>query len=219
MKHLFTILIIALCTTSLFAQGLEGRLLIGGDFFLWVNNDIENQSFNGEPRKFEDSRFRFEINPHVGRFLNDHTVLGLGVGYGYYYSKSKSTSDNAMDDNESSSSTHQASLNTYLTKFYKLGGDFYFTSNVNLSLAVGRRNSEQYISNRFSIGASLAPGVSCFVNDKWRIAAGIGSLYYSWTRESLVEGPFFGDSDGNEHDFGIRLNPVDIRIGIQYFLN
>ena len=99
MKHLFTILIIALCTTSLFAQGQEGRLLIGGDFFLWVNNDIENQSFNGEPRKFEDSRFSLELNPHLGRFLNDHTVLGFGLVYGYYYSQSKSTSDNVMDDN------------------------------------------------------------------------------------------------------------------------
>lgn len=217
MKHSLS-LIILFFSLSGFSQLEKGAKFLDGyssySFFRYQDDpNILNQS-----NVFLNSTLNF------GTALSSKTILILGLNTEL---ESRSFEYNSFDPNSGDfipiTSTQDESVNSVLIgveKYLKLKEKIYFTTVFSASIGLGKyRRVESTIGDMerdlFRYSFSITPRIQYFLNDKWAITGGIGSIFFKQTLGE-IEGV---EEKSKETEFRSNLGLNTFGLGVRFYLN
>lgn len=202
---LFTTIFILFVACISNAQIIPGTQVVGGGI---------NFSYSDTPsntQKFRASFFSF--TPSIGKFISEIYQLESGIGYA---KQSQITETNSNNFNKFN--IHSFSIRFGATRFIDISDRLYLT--IGGSFAPGYSQSRtSYKTNgnevnsstrEFSVSASIVPGLTYFVSEKWMLFANIGFINY---RVTLKNG-----SNLTGHDLNLGLSANSFGIGARYIL-
>ncbi len=80
-------------------------------------------------------------------------------------------------------------------------------------------NNNESESDIFEIGASIGPGLTNFLSDRWAATGRIGSFYYNRTETNLTSSNDSSEERKNVNSsYGFSASLNTFSIGVQYFL-
>jgi hypothetical protein len=209
MKNILTILLF-ICMHAGMAQIQKGTIVVGGGLSLGGNS---NEAMDGSNYNYNNGNFN--LKGSYEKFLNDKMALGFGLDYRYV----NSTFSNSMND--SGTRQHLINVGPKLSYYIPIVEKFYFTIESHSYFGIGgskdKDSDEKY--SLLSFGLSAGPGVVLFLNDKWALNAGIGSLYYNFLSEKAREENALGEKPKEiMHNYGLNVSANSFSIGLRYYL-
>ena len=205
------LLVLFTITASIaFGQLKKGNMLLAGS--LSINPSKTESPGGGSINK----NMYAEAIPAFGYFVTDRSVLGLEVGYTYVKNTSELLDFSSLNRQSSISFApfyrHYFSFSDKVAFFLhgkfqtSFGTEKYSQSNFD-GTSTGSEN------DLFSIGASIKPGFSFFLSDKWGVEGAFASFGYTHS----VQKPDSGLANGKRDSFG--LNYSNFALGVTYYIN
>jgi opacity protein-like surface antigen len=211
-KLLFCIGLVSILLTNVNAQYSAGSLSLGGSFQLWSQNpktEYTDRTVDGTKTT------SFTILPSIEYFFADQFSVGAGIGYDLTSEKTVTTNTTTTDK------TGIFYFSPFVRKYFKVGDRFCFYGQGGLSFGTGNETNEftsgnttvstKYAISSFSIG--INPGISFLVSDKVALESSFGFLGYEGTSREVS-----GNEKRKTSDYGLKLNPSTISLGIRFFL-
>jgi hypothetical protein len=156
------------------AQFKKGDVLLGGDARFGLNGFGSN-----DPNK--DKQTSFDINPSIGKFINDHTMVGVQAGFSY-----GNTNQNTGGTTNEKTISNTYSAGVFMRRYRPVASHFY------VFLQTGLSGSYNTVKSSFSddsqpetknvvylVYAGLAPGISYGFNDRLMLELSFPNLLYA----------------------------------------
>ena len=214
MKNLKSILLLVVTFLLLvipsnsYSQIQKGTYSIGGNIF--ANYQSSNQS------GITFLSYNLSINPNIGYFISDKTMVGIGTGFTF------SNFDQESSNYKSTNSTYTYSLNLFYRKYWfeqqnKVG--FFMQT----SISPGIRHSNLQTNNNTSdpnsvvngvladdfVGTiSINPGIVYLINPHLSVETTYGNLIYTLTA---------GMPHMPSHSVNLSFNISTFNIGFRYY--
>jgi len=207
MKKLLFILSLIIGLSSVNAQMQKGTNELDGSFSFssseqteWISHIFDNRTVN---------RSYFYLNPKIGWFISESSVLGFGLGYHF----NKTT----YDDSDNEYKTNMFSIRPYFRNYQKITDKLFYTTTVTVFYGIGK---EEIWSDKEAdlteYGISASPGITYFLSDKWAIKTTFGKLHYKESKSEI-------DSSSDEvrenktKDLGFELRLDAISFGASFY--
>jgi outer membrane immunogenic protein len=213
MKKIILFSVALLCFNSAFAQLKKGNRLINGTFSAAVGHQEVPA-----PSNLTAKTSGFSIQPRIGFFTSDKTVLGVGVGYNY--TKTRYEYNNSTPN---MNRTYTYSVTPFIRRYFSLGDKVAFFLDGRLNVGFGNTIYTNptydpntgvsypgtFDSNTFTGGLSLKPGVAFFITEKWSVEATFATLGYDYNKVK--------DSNSKSSNFAANIN--SLAFGLSYYIN
>jgi hypothetical protein len=208
MKNLLGLIAMILLPMIATAQEFNGKKIIEGNLSYNITTD-EFVDYNGTS---ETKTQYLTINPKMGWFITNSSVLGMGIGF--EYNKTDREGYFSYKNKE-----QIFSFAPYFRNYQKITAKLYYTTTINLSLGFGKTNiDDSYKANITNISLFIQPGLSYFIAEKWALKANFGSIYYSNDRIKITEGLSPNeDSTLKDETAGISFNMDSFSLGLGYY--
>jgi hypothetical protein len=213
MKH-YIVLSFLLVTVTSVAQIQKGAKLIEVNLNFSMQTEDIDQSIGSWYTKREITNF--SSNPRMGVFVSDRLLLGVGLRYDYQ--KMDYTSNTGFNELD----TYKRgviSFSPYLRHYTFIVDKLYFTIDASLNTGIGVEkytyvNSGKSENDVMTFQATVSPGLNYFIGDGWILTAGMGNLYYYYSKTTYqVVGD---DPSMKTQSFGLSFNVNTFTIGVQY---
>lgn len=180
MKKIFTLLSLLYLIPALsHAQFTTGQKLIGGNVSLSTNSGNATQTFDNR-NVYYSSNTGVIINPSIAKFISPTKLLGIGIVYNYSnYSIKEEAPDNG---NSYKNITHSGGINIFSQRFIPLKNNFFFTIQTGATALYSFSKQSDFKSqamtktNVYGISASLAPGLSYRINNRFLFDAFLSNI-------------------------------------------
>lgn len=190
------------------AQFNTGDKVLGGYLSFSAQRSPDSQS--GELRDKSNS---FSVSPSLGFFIAENLSIGARLGYSNYVYETYNSSDLTYQ-----SKSKHISPALFAERYFSLSDHFLFSVVGNLSFNRGKETTKQFnqitgevyknTSDTYTLSAGLNPTFTFLPSEKWGIQAGVGSLYYSYSRNLSTE--------TKTNSFNLSLGSVSL--GIFYYM-
>lgn len=205
MKILFVLFVLVALVCNISAQGHKGLKELGGSLRYASSNQDEWVYHYGS--NIEVKSQVFEIQPKIGWFINESSVVGIGLGYEFekqsYGKDSETKSNNFL-------------ISPYYRNYQNIAGSFYYTTTVSFSVGFGNATTSGDAKFKgFGYELLVAPGINYFISEKWAVKANFGGLYYQKNEiNSEEEGD---DANHKSSGFGIDLSMDSFSLGASFY--
>jgi outer membrane protein len=206
MKHV-TIIVLLLCSSSLYAQLAKGTVVIGGSLGY---NSQHDRSYDPNGYPYSGENTSTTISPKAGFFISDRSVVGLALSY------TAQTSDAVYAGIGSLGKTDRKlfSVIPYFRSYKSLGETAAFFVQAEASIGFGTLKFSGTPYDISTYGFAVRPGFNLFLSRKWALEATFGSLAYESTKQS----PEDSKSSERSDKFGFNFNMSTLSLGAQFFI-
>nr|WP_319400697.1 outer membrane beta-barrel protein [uncultured Carboxylicivirga sp.] len=206
MKKQLLLVIITLIPMVIFAQGQTGIKVLEGNIGYSSSNDDSYNDYYNQTNEYKTQRFY--INPKIGWFVSESSVLGVGIGYQFNKYESQSETKH-----------HLFSINPYYKNYQKITDKLFFTTTVDLALGFGKESNDDddFTENLFIYSINVRPGINYFLSEHWALKANFGSLFYQRTKEKITQGAEDHENETKSSEFGFNFNTDSFSMGVGYY--
>ncbi|WP_439185911.1 hypothetical protein [Carboxylicivirga taeanensis] len=205
MKKQLLLMIITIIPMAISAQGQTGIKVLEGNVRYSLSDSEDYSLYNYQTNEYKSQHFN--INPKIGWFVSESSVLGVGIGY--RFSKYESRSE---------SKEHIFSINPYYRNYQKITDKLFFTTTIDLALGFGQESNEDYYTaDLFTYSLNARPGLTYFISDKWALKTNFGSLFYQRTNKKITEGVEDKQPKLKDTDFGFNFSMDSFSLGVGYY--
>jgi len=205
MKKQLLIMIITIIPMAISAQGQAGVKVLEGNVRYSLSNSEDFNLYYLQTNEYKNQHFN--INPKMGWFVSESSVLGVGIGYSF-----------SKYESESEYKEHLFSINPYFRNYQKITDKLFYTTTIDLAFGFGKESNEDYYtSNLFTYSLNTRPGLSYFLSDKWALKTNFGSLFYQRTNKKITEGVEDKQPKLKDTDFGFNFSMDSFSLGIGYY--
>ncbi len=168
-------------------------------FFTGGTLNFQNQKYS----EGDDKLSRYAVLPYIGYMASDNLIVGMALGV---------VGDrDGDDDNYSKVSSFRINPFARYRKAANEATGIYGEFGVNVDLGTAKTflgGDEASKSNTTSLGFYAGPGIDYAFSDRWVVNALWGALRYENTSVK--------DVDGSLNEFGLNINPANIRFSLNY---
>jgi opacity protein-like surface antigen len=181
MNRVFLVLVLSICTASVFAQG--GSWYVGGE----VGYNSTSSDATGDP-----STTNWTLGPEVGTFFNEKWSAGLVL---------KFQGSSSKNDDGDISKSNSFSPDLYGRRWWKAGDRLNLFTGLDVAFGSGSTTTygvEDVTVDNSNFGVNLNGGAAYAMADRWTLLLKLAGLGYSSNKVGDVTTTEFGlVADGN----------------------
>jgi hypothetical protein len=226
-------MIIIAISIQVFAQNKKGNMIVGTNFGIVqysTGTTESSNSLSSNVSKNKGNSFYLSVNPNIGFYLNDKTVLGGGITLAPYTSKNDNTSTGTATTTTTKTTYFYVGIGPYLREYLGTNNDKgmpFVQLNAGINFYPGYKNTYSNSTNTFAytykysgytnwmLGAQV--GYEHFLNNIIGLIYSIGYSYYNYNYDYNVDytiggTDYTGTSKGN-------TSYINVNIGLNVHLS
>jgi outer membrane immunogenic protein len=217
MKQLFTCSLILICFINASAQLKKGNRLINGT----LSGSVNKQDLTGTSGASDYKTSSLSIQPRIGFFASDKTVVGFGIGYDY--SKTNYPYTNGPGN---FNRMFTFSISPFVRRYFSMGDKvaFFLDGRLNVGFGKTRNTSSSFNTttgiystyvvddNTFKGGLAFKPGIAFFLTEKWSAEATFATLGFDYSKAN----------SSNSKTYAVNMNYGGLNafaFGVSYYIN